>query len=187
MNCAKLLYSETIANGRRRRIVRQRTSIQDLHHARSQRRRIDRGQRLGSQPYVLKNTGGVYSCTCPAWRNQSVAIERRTCKHLRSCAASRPSRTGSARPAGRGRKPPRTTATTAAARCCWPNLGKRCRPGRLVDERKARRRARLLGRQAIPLPAGQSSSTPPTGSSPACPTCRWTANCGWTARRFSEP
>src|SRR5207245_5045043 len=34
-------------------------------------------------PYVLKNTGGVYSCTCPAWRNQSVAIERRTCKHLR--------------------------------------------------------------------------------------------------------
>jgi DNA ligase-1 len=31
----------------------------------------------------LKNVGGVYSCTCPAWRNQSVAIERRTCKHLR--------------------------------------------------------------------------------------------------------
>ncbi len=23
------------------------------------------------------------SCTCPAWRNQSTAIERRTCKHLR--------------------------------------------------------------------------------------------------------
>jgi DNA ligase-1 len=36
------------------------------------------------QPYILKNTGGVYSCTCPAWRNQSVAIERRTCKHLRA-------------------------------------------------------------------------------------------------------
>ena len=35
-------------------------------------------------PYVLKNTGGVYSCTCPAWRNQSLAIERRTCKHLRA-------------------------------------------------------------------------------------------------------
>ena len=34
-------------------------------------------------PIVLKNTGGVYSCTCPAWRNQSIAIERRTCKHLR--------------------------------------------------------------------------------------------------------
>jgi DNA ligase-1 len=37
----------------------------------------------GAKPYVLKNTGGVYSCTCPAWRNQSVAIERRTCKHLK--------------------------------------------------------------------------------------------------------
>jgi DNA ligase-1 len=36
-----------------------------------------------AKPYVLTNTGGVYSCTCPAWRNQSVAIERRTCKHLR--------------------------------------------------------------------------------------------------------
>lgn len=34
-------------------------------------------------PYLLKNTGGVYSCTCPAWRNQSLPIDRRTCKHLR--------------------------------------------------------------------------------------------------------
>ncbi len=37
----------------------------------------------GAKPYVLKNTGGVYSCSCPAWRNQSIAIEKRTCKHLR--------------------------------------------------------------------------------------------------------
>src|SRR3954466_3668285 len=37
----------------------------------------------GAKPYVLKNSGGVYSCTCPAWRNQSTPIERRTCKHLR--------------------------------------------------------------------------------------------------------
>ena len=35
-------------------------------------------------PYVLKNVGGVYSCSCPAWRNQSLPIERRTCKHLRT-------------------------------------------------------------------------------------------------------
>src|SRR3954451_5241158 len=40
-------------------------------------------QGSGSKPYVLKNVGGVYSCSCPAWRNQSVPIERRTCKHLR--------------------------------------------------------------------------------------------------------
>ena len=37
----------------------------------------------GAKPYQLKNVGGVYSCSCPAWRNQSTPIERRTCKHLR--------------------------------------------------------------------------------------------------------
>src|SRR6202051_3860723 len=40
-------------------------------------------QGSGAKPYILKNTGGVYSCSCPAWRNQSLAIEQRTCKHLR--------------------------------------------------------------------------------------------------------
>ena len=40
-------------------------------------------QGSGSKPYELKNVGGVYSCSCPAWRNQSTAIEKRTCKHLR--------------------------------------------------------------------------------------------------------
>jgi DNA ligase 1 len=40
-------------------------------------------QGSAAKPYVLTNTGGVYSCTCPAWRNQSIGIERRTCKHLR--------------------------------------------------------------------------------------------------------
>lgn len=40
-------------------------------------------QGSGSKPYIPKNTGGVYSCSCPAWRNQSIAIETRTCKHLR--------------------------------------------------------------------------------------------------------
>jgi DNA ligase-1 len=40
-------------------------------------------QGSGARPYVLKNTGGVYSCSCPAWRNQSTPIEQRTCKHLR--------------------------------------------------------------------------------------------------------
>src|SRR5437879_13543408 len=37
----------------------------------------------GARPYVLKNVGGVYSCSCPAWRHQSLPLERRTCKHLR--------------------------------------------------------------------------------------------------------
>ncbi len=54
----------------------------------------------GSKPYVLKNVGGVYSCTCPAWRNQSLGIERRTCKHLRKLRgdAAEEARIGSAVP-----------------------------------------------------------------------------------------
>jgi DNA ligase-1 len=49
-------------------------------------------------PYVIKNVGGVYSCTCPAWRNQSVGIEQRTCKHIRKLRgdAAEEARLGSA-------------------------------------------------------------------------------------------
>jgi len=55
-------------------------------------------QGSGSKPYELKNTGGVYSCTCPAWRNQSLAIEKRTCKHLKKLRgeAAEIERTGNA-------------------------------------------------------------------------------------------
>lgn len=55
-------------------------------------------QGSGAKPYVLKNTGGVYSCSCPAWRNQSHPIERRTCKHLRKLRgdAAESARIGSA-------------------------------------------------------------------------------------------
>lgn len=38
----------------------------------------------GSAVYTLKNDGGVYSCTCPAWLHQNASIDRRTCKHLRA-------------------------------------------------------------------------------------------------------
>lgn len=41
-------------------------------------------QGSGSARYVLRNAGAVYSCTCPAWRNQSITIEKRTCKHLKA-------------------------------------------------------------------------------------------------------
>src|SRR5579862_3972794 len=57
-------------------------------------------QGSGSKPYVLKNVGGVYSCSCPAWRNQNVAIERRSCKHLRKLRgdAAEEARVGGALP-----------------------------------------------------------------------------------------
>jgi DNA ligase-1 len=65
-------------------------------------------QGSGAKPYVIKNVGGVYSCTCPAWRNQSTAIERRTCKHLRKLRgdAAEEARTG-------GAVPPKRAKTTA--------------------------------------------------------------------------
>src|SRR5574337_1390702 len=41
-------------------------------------------QGSGKNPYIIKNSGGVISCTCPAWRNQSLAIDQRTCKHIKA-------------------------------------------------------------------------------------------------------
>ena len=53
-----------------------------------------------ARPYVLTLRGGVYSCTCPAWRNQGAPIERRTCKHLRGLRgeAAEAARLGNATP-----------------------------------------------------------------------------------------
>jgi DNA ligase-1 len=58
-------------------------------------------QGSGSKPYVIKNVGGVYSCSCAAWRNQSLPIERRTCKHIRKLRgdAAEEARVGGALPA----------------------------------------------------------------------------------------
>ena len=68
-------------------------------------------QGSGAKPYVLKNTGGVYSCSCPAWRNQSLAIEKRTCKHLRKLRGdgAEESRIGGALP----QRPAKSTAAGA--------------------------------------------------------------------------
>jgi DNA ligase-1 len=41
-------------------------------------------QGSGSNKYTLRNVGEAYSCTCPAWRNQSMPLEKRTCKHLKA-------------------------------------------------------------------------------------------------------
>src|SRR5438105_732798 len=74
----------------------------------------------GAKPYVLKNTGGVYSCTCPAWRNQSTAIERRTCKHLRKLRgdAAEESRLGGSLP----QRPVKTSGSGDDADAAGPPL-----------------------------------------------------------------
>ena len=63
----------------------------------------------GSSVYTLKNSGSVYSCTCPAWAHQSVAIERRTCKHLRAYRGddAEKERLGTAELSGKAPRAPR--------------------------------------------------------------------------------
>src|SRR5437588_9930000 len=73
-------------------------------------------QGSGSARYTLKHVGGIYSCSCPAWRNQSVGIERRSCKHLRAlrgddAEAARTGTTGG----GGGKRAATATATAATA------------------------------------------------------------------------
>src|SRR5580692_4630648 len=72
-------------------------------------------QGSAAKPYILKNIGGVYSCSCPAWRNQSLGIERRTCKHLRAYRGdeAETARLGSAPLTGKPARPPRAPGEAA--------------------------------------------------------------------------
>lgn len=73
-------------------------------------------QGSGSSRYKLRNVGGVYSCSCPAWRNQSIRIEKRTCKHLKAFRGEGPemARIGGAIPTAAAASVPRTTASSAS-------------------------------------------------------------------------
>lgn len=81
-------------------------------------------QGSGSKPYTLKNSGGVYSCTCPAWRNQSIGIEKRTCKHLRKLRgdAAEEERVGSALPAKPAAKAGESTAPPLLLAESWDGV-----------------------------------------------------------------
>jgi DNA ligase-1 len=74
-------------------------------------------QGSGAKPYILKNTGSVYSCSCPAWRNQSIAIEKRTCKHLRKLRGDddEEARTGGALPQRPARSAPEGSEDSSGA------------------------------------------------------------------------
>jgi len=60
-----------------------------------------------SSRYKLSRNGGVYMCSCPAWKNQGAAIDRRTCKHLRAYLgdAAEAQRVGVAVPAAAASSP----------------------------------------------------------------------------------
>lgn len=87
---------------------------------------LDEGEVLfvqgsGKKPYELKNSGGVISCSCPAWRNQSLKIDMRTCKHIKAnvsngaapmpVVSSAPLTPAAASPTPAGKKPAVVKAT----------------------------------------------------------------------------
>ncbi len=82
-------------------------------------------QGSGSARYVLKNVGEVYSCTCPAWRNQSIGIEKRTCKHLKALRGRLSSSRAWAERAGRGlgRRGRGAGEAQEGRLSCWPIRG----------------------------------------------------------------
>ena len=168
-------------------------------------------QGSAAKPYLLKNTGGVYSCSCPAWRNQSIAIEQRTCKHLRKYRgdAAETERIGSALPQKPVRKvaglsdgedEPAGTEPPILLAEAWDNsldLG-----GWWMSEKLDGVRAYWDGKQFLSrrnnvyhapdwfratrfaLGWGMSSWRP-NGSLRGSPRRRSTASCGWIARRFN--
>lgn len=104
----------------------------------------------GAKPYVLKNVGGVYPCTRPAWRNQSLPVERRTCKHLRKMRgdSAEQTRIGGDLPA---------QAQQSEANISAPPLlpaERRDPAGRLLSE-KLDGGACLLGRRPVRFPPGK--------------------------------
>lgn len=80
--------------------------------------------------YEMRNVGGVYSCSCPALRNQSAPAQQRTCKHLVALRGPKPEKARLGTPAGvrrQLREPP----------IIGPKLGSAGRFDGLVDQRKA--------------------------------------------------
>src|SRR6266481_317255 len=128
-------------------------------------------QGSGSKPYILKNTGGVYSCTCPAWRNQSIAIEKRTCKHLRKLRgdAAEETRIGGALP----QRPAKSWDNATDLTNWWMS--------EKLDGMRAYGTANNFSR------ARATSITRPIGSSKAFPQCRSTVNSGSTAKNSNAP
>lgn len=141
----------------------------------------------GAKPYLLKNTGGVYSCSCPAWRNQSIAIEKRSCKHLRKLRgdAAEEARVGAAVPPARSRPDGEDGAESAGPPLLlaerWDNAADLS--GWWMSEKLDGVRAYWDGKQF--LSGSATSISRRTGSSKACHPRPWTGSCGSTGSASS--
>jgi len=70
----------------------------------------------GSAQYTIKNTGGVYACSCPAWRNQKGAGVVRTCKHIKRLRGEAAELTRIGEVAAKPTAAPKPAAKTAAVK-----------------------------------------------------------------------
>ena len=76
------------------------------------------------EPYILKNVGGVYSCNCPSWRNQSLPIEQRTCKHLKKYRGDQAEQQRIGQAPDEVRPSSRLPRKRSKSRnCSWPKTG----------------------------------------------------------------
>lgn len=118
----------------------------------------------GAKPYLLQNTKGVYSCSCPAWRNQSVPVEKRTCKHLRKLrgdeAGKKENRRHLTASGYKIHKKAESRRAEATAASLGQHMGRQHRPERLVDERETRRRPSSMGWKTLRFPTGKPVSCP---------------------------
>jgi DNA ligase 1 len=135
----------------------------------------------GAKPYTLKNVGGVYSC--PAWRNQSLPIEKRTCKHLRKLRGdeAEEARVGSDLPERPKQPKDETAAPPLLLAESWDFITDPI--GWWLSEKLDGVRALWDGKQFWSRLG--IFSMPRTGLLRDCRTLPWTASSGWAARSFS--
>ena len=146
----------------------------DLHG-----RRISRDQGLGRQALRAQECRRRLFVHLPGLAE---SVARHRAPHLQTPAqvARRSSRGGATRWRACDRSQLAKSRQACGTAPAGPSLDERGRPGRLVDEREARRRAGLLGRQAVSRGRAICSRHGLVST-----TCRWTANCGSPARRSS--
>ena len=141
-------------------------------------------QGSASKPYTIKRIAGVYSCSCPAWRNQSLPIDRRTCKHIRLLRGD----DAEAAHVGTGlANSPKIKASVKAPPLLLAETwnGSIDPQGWWISEKLDGVRCFWDGKQF--LSHKEIGFSLPRGSRRACLLSHSTASCGWAASSSSAP
>ena len=134
----------------------------------------------GAKPYQLKNVGGVYSCSCPAWRNQSSAPASTSA----SIAARRLKWPVSAAPWSQRQ---RQKTSSQLRRFCSLRLGVQKPIHAVGGYQKSSTACGPFGLVESFSRATEISTRPLSGSSWDCPARRWMASYGSVASSSNAP